>query len=697
MSKDKPTQVRHRVKGTLYREASIRADGIVDEEARIVDLTFSSEDPYLRSSYFDEPWFEVLGHKRGEADLARLNTGGTLHYNHNRTRDDRLGKVVSASIKGHRGQARVQFSSHERVDDVWNDVRDGILTNVSVAYKINEKVLVRAGADGEPDTYRVTAWVPMEISVVDIPADVTVGIGRGDGQSGQYELVRLDEDESIKEESSMLTEAEKKAAISAAEAKAKAESDAKAAEAARVAAGGDAPVDAPVGEAEQARAVEAARLAGVQAEQTRHTEIRGAMVPLKKLLGEGYQELLEKSLEDPQCTLEQVRAEVLTRLGAAEKAASSVIIVEHDAARITETMVDALDMRCFPVSSFKDVAERKAYAERGGHAFKGCSLVDMARACLESGGADTKGMPKMDMVGRAFSTSNFPQILEDSANKSMLKGFMEAEETWQMWAQTGNLSDFKVSKRVALSSFDALSKVREGEEYQYGIFQEEGESIALFTYGKLFSITRQTIINDDLNMFMRIPMGMGRAASRLVGDVAYGVLAANPNMSDGKPMFDAAHNNIAANGDVPNVASVTAMRIQMAKQKDVSEAATALNIRPAYMLTPLALETQAMILMMAEFDPRGGPQGAHAAIPNPTRGMMTVCSDVRLDNASESVWYMAAGKQFDTIELAFLDGEVQPTMEQQRGWTVDGMEYKVRQDVGVAPLSYRTWVRNPGA
>ena len=677
MSK-KEKKIRERVEGTLYRDGEVRADGIVDAEARIVDISFSSEIPYLRSSYFSEPWYEVLGHKRGEMDMTRLSEGGTLHYNHNRTREDRIGAVLKVSIKEHRGHARVQFSADSRVDDVWNDVRDGLLSNVSVAYKINEKVLVREGGEGEPDTYRVTAWEPVELSFVDIPADSSVGMGRGDGNTDDYVVVRLDEP---MEESDM-TEAERKAAVAAA-----------AKEAARKAADelSDAPEDAEVAERRRLE-LAAERAAGVKAEQDRHTAIRAAVVPLKKLLGEGYQKLLDESLADSECSVEKVRELVQVQLGAGIEPVDPALPKDpRDEARISEAMMDSLIMRCYPVIP-TTVAERKEQAERPGRDFVGFTLTELARFVLQKGGVDTLRMPKDALVGRAFGTSNFQQILEGVANKSMLKGFDEAEETWQTWAQLGNLTDFKAAKRVGLSTFDNLVLVREGEEYKYGHYEEEGEQISLATYGKLFSITRQAIINDDLNMFMRIPSGMGRAASRVVGDIAYGVLVSNPNMQDGKPLFDAAHKNIAANGDVPNVATITAGAIQMRKQKDVSESATGLNIRPVFLICPVALELAAKIIMQAQYD----PDGKQNNVPNTVQGSLTVVSDIRLDEASALTWYLAAGKQLDTIELAFLDGQVQPMMEEKVGWTVDGVTYKVRQDVGAAPLSHRTWVRNPG-
>ncbi|MEL0625302.1 Mu-like prophage major head subunit gpT family protein, partial [Marinomonas arenicola] len=73
---------------------------------------------------------------------------------------------------------------------------------------------------------------------------------------------------------------------------------------------------------------------------------------------------------------------------------------------------------------------------------------------------------------------------------------------------------------------------------------DNAEQIQLATYGRLFSISRQTIINDDLQAFTKLPMKMGRAAIRTVGDLVYALLMSNPNMKDGKSLFHADHNNI---------------------------------------------------------------------------------------------------------------------------------------------------------
>jgi len=120
----------------------------------------------------------VLGHEKSEVDLERLNSSAPLLYNHDRSeRENRIGVVERAWLENGRGYAEVRLSKRDEVAGIWQDVKDGILRNVSVSYKINERKLEEEHQE-MPDTYRVTSWTPMEISLVDIPADSTVGVGR---------------------------------------------------------------------------------------------------------------------------------------------------------------------------------------------------------------------------------------------------------------------------------------------------------------------------------------------------------------------------------------------------------------------------------------------------------------------------------------------------------------------------------------
>ncbi|WP_163834746.1 ClpP-like prohead protease/major capsid protein fusion protein [Spartinivicinus ruber] len=326
--------------------------------------------------------------------------------------------------------------------------------------------------------------------------------------------------------------------------------------------------------------------------------------------------------------------------------------------------------------------------------YKNLSLMESARLALTESGVSAYGMDKMDLVASAFThtSSDFNHVLKDVAHKAMLKGVDEAEETFTKWTKKGHLGDFKVSHRVGLESFPVLKKVEDGGKYQYATLNDTGEQLQLATYGRKFSITRQTIINDDLDAFTKIPSMMGQAAIRTVGNLVYAVLILNPTMRDGKPLFHADHNNLLKASDINSI-SLREGKLAMGLQRDGT--GTPLNIRPTYLIVPLALEDIAHSYMTNSYD----PDSDNFNKINPHKGMATVVADSRLDYAFENKalpWFFAAGNRYDTVEVSYLDGNDKPHLEQQQGWDVDGAEFKVRIDAGVSALSYRTLSKNPG-
>lgn len=402
-------------------------------------------------------------------------------------------------------------------------------------------------------------------------------------------------------------------------------------------------------------------------------------------------------------TLEQANAIVDSAAGDVEKAKDLIIDAiasrDPDPKPVLPSIEVTADGRDRFVSGVEKALLGKAKMEGGErNEFSSLRLDMIARECLSRSGAKMSFTDPMAMVAAAFkptmqhSSSDFVEILANVANKSMLRGYMEAAETFETWTAKGSLSDFKPSKRVDLNLFPSLSEVPEGAEYTFGTIGDHGESIQLATYGKMFSITRQAIINDDLNAFTRIPMRMGRSAKRTVGNLVYAVLTANGNMSDGVALFHADHDNVGTGAIT--TANVDAGRAIMAKQKDPDALASGgLNIRPAYLLVPVELEGKAQALMAAEFDPSQTQRN-----PNYVRGLATVVSEARLSAASSAQWYLAADPmQYDTIEVAYLNGNDAPTLEQRDGWNVDGVEFKVRLDAGVKALDFRGLFRSTGS
>ena len=155
--------------GVMHRSFDLSRDAI-DEEARTVELAFSSESPVTR-------WFgdEILDHSPESIRLGRLNDGGAVLVDHDAR--DHVGVVESVVISADRmGRALVRFGKSARADEIWQDVKDGIRKSVSVGYRIH-KMALESETDGL-ESYRATDWEPYEISMVSVPADAMVGIGR---------------------------------------------------------------------------------------------------------------------------------------------------------------------------------------------------------------------------------------------------------------------------------------------------------------------------------------------------------------------------------------------------------------------------------------------------------------------------------------------------------------------------------------
>ncbi|WP_353979398.1 ClpP-like prohead protease/major capsid protein fusion protein [Salinicola endophyticus] len=398
-----------------------------------------------------------------------------------------------------------------------------------------------------------------------------------------------------------------------------------------------------------------------------------------------HNDLRDTLLDDMNASAEMARDKLLAKLGANTEPTAPAR-TDHGAYAGNGNLVG---------DSIRNVVASRVRLEtlEKDNGYVGMSLKELARASLADRGvgiASLGGHP-MAIVGAAFThtSSDFGDLLADVARRQMLKGHEEAEETFQRWTATGTLPDFRPMDRVDLTTFPSLRKVQEGAEYKYASVGDRKERIALATYGELLSITRQAIINDDLSVLDRIPRMMGRAAIRTVGDLVYAVLGANALMADGKALFGANRNNQLSAGAL-SIARIDQAKTLMGSQK---EGDAVLNIRPKYHLTPLALESTAKALYAAEFD----PQLAEARVPNPVRGLTEVIADARLDQQSKTTTYMVADpNQFDTVEVAYLDGNDTPYLEQQQGFTVDGAVFKVRMDAGVAPLSYRTMVKLTG-
>lgn len=389
---------------------------------------------------------------------------------------------------------------------------------------------------------------------------------------------------------------------------------------------------------------------------------------------------------------------------------------DRNTATLSEGMSDAILLRVNRVKVEKPHERARE--------FRGMSLLRMGESWLHAYGFDTAGLSRMELATLLFSrqqlaqrlgtaaltmgTGDFPGILANSLRKTLRQAYDVTPATWSRWAREATVPDFKEVSRVQLSNAPALLLKREGAEYKYGTLGEEKATYTIATYGRGLKLTREMIVNDDLSAFDRIVPSMGAMARYLEDDIVYAVLTANANMADGGALFNSTavttaggHANLAGSSAALSVTSLGAARAAMRKQKGIlvtdpdtgTASAAILNLAMRHLLVPAAIETVAEQLIGSIVDP-----AKNNATPNPFANKLQITAEPRLDANSVTAWYCTADTAVvDTVEVAFLEGERAPVLEQEDDFDTDARKYKVRHNVAAAAIDFRGMYKNAGA
>ena len=620
------------VLGNYCRETTIDH---VDTDSRTVELSFSSETPYGR-------WFgdEILCHDEECINLERFNNGlGTVLFNHDR--DAVVGHVEKVWLEDNRGKALARFDTDEQSETIFQKVQSGTLQGVSVGYAIyryeileDEDTKSTNGRFNGP-AYVVTDWEPLEISIVSVPADPTVGVGRSAEEihtsiDTQEDNTRMDQEKTLEVQEVKST-----------------------------------PVETGITQEDLQKAMEK--------ERKRTSEITALF---RDFDVEGADEAIVMGV-----SVDEARAMVMDQLRARNKGVS-VTMGEAESDKFRAAAQDAVLMAAgIPVAD----------AAPGAQELRGHSMVELARESLQREGLQANFGDNMELARQAInSTSTFPAIMANLANKSVMVGFNEAETTYQIWAGKGSNRDFKEAARVALSEAGNLELVPEGGQFQQDFLGETSARTKVATYGKLFSLTRQAIINDDLGLFSKIATKYGSAAKRLVNKMVYAQLTGNVKMQDNIALFDTKHGNVAGTGEALSVKAIAKAITAMRRQKGITGDAT-LNITPKYLVVPPELEMTAYQIVNST----AAVDGVNSGVANPYKGRFIVVADAELTDPD--AWYLVAdATQHDTIEVTYLNGVETPRLETRQGFDVDGIEYKVAFDCGVSALDFRGVFKNAG-
>ena len=354
--------------------------------------------------------------------------------------------------------------------------------------------------------------------------------------------------------------------------------------------------------------------------------------------------------------------------------------------------------------------------------YRNFKLIDMAKEALTFRGINPRGMDVTRIaelalkgpsrgpeffVGGAESTSDFPAILANVANKTLRQGYEAYPRTFQPFCRQVTAQDFKPINRVMLADAPVLQALNEKGEYHRANLTDNNINYALGTYGEIVALTRKVIINDDLQAFTRVPALLGVAAAQLESNTVWGIITSNPAAiyagdKNSTALFHANHGNLltgvasAIDSTVANSAPLTAlgkgrgaMRLQKGPQ------GTPLNLIPRFIAVPTALETYMLQLV---YPINIASADATKVVPEWVRSLVPVV-EPRLDAAANGTtgWYLIADPaQIDTVEYCYLEGQQGVYIETKQGFEVDGVEIKARMDFGAAALDYRGLQKNAG-
>jgi len=667
------------------------APGSIDAEARTVEVVWSTGARVLRG-FFDR-YYEELSLDPRHVKLGRLNGGAPLLDAHNAYGVASVLGVVepgSARTDGKRGTAKVRFARAEDdpgAETVWRKVQDGILTAISVGYRTHKAEKI-TGGDGQIPVFRATDWEPFELSVVPMGADAGAGFRADAAPERCVFVVPPEETRMDPEQTASATPAE---------------------EAPRGEARGG---EAPGGEALARQAAEAA----TRSERERAHAIQ-LVVRRARLEETVADDLIARGV-----SLDAARAAVLDRL--AEADAQQGGNENHVRVEAGEDVTDKFQRGAaawlFQKSGVAGVIREAAKTSLAAEAFRGLefdpgefrgmTFTDLARAALELRGQKARGLDKLAIVGKALtyrdgsgsnSTSDFAILLESVLNKTLLGGYATTPDTWPRFCAVRAASDFRAQNFYRNGSFGTLDALNEHGEFQNKPIPDgEKTSLTIGTKGNIISITRQAIVNDDMGAFTDLAVRFGRSARLSIEVDVYALISLNsglgPTMGDAQPFFHTNRKNVNATGSALGVAGLDADRVVMAIQRDPS-GNEILDLRPAVLIVPIGLGGAARVTNTSVYDVDAVAASAtnKFMVPNKVVGLFRDIIDTpRLSGTRR---YLLAEPAISPVfVVAFLDGNQTPYLEPQLGWRVDGMEWKLRLDYGVAAIDWRGAVTNAG-
>jgi hypothetical protein len=668
-----PTTLTRAVAAPTMRRSAETRPASYREEDNSIEVVWSIGAAGLRFDWLDGGYYvEELSMEPSAVRLGRLNSGACLLDSHSTYQlSSVLGSVVPDSVRIENGEgiARVRLARTPDVADTVAKIIDGHIRFLSVSYNVFE--FQRTEREGEHPHMLATDWEPVEISFVTVPFDAGAQVrARSTEQGGTHPCT-------IRGAAAPLEDTMPDHVIEPA--------------------ADPAPATPPVVAAPPVVAPAADIIPPV-------TEQRGAPIAASRIielcsrtddLGSVFAAELIRENEATPLTETALLGRISERLITARarptadvRAGRSGTESESYRTAVEDALLLTANSSVAPASL--GITPERAEAARE---FRGMSLREMSRDYLQRTGIRTTGMGPHEIAGQALgfrggslTTSDFANALGNAANRRVRAAFAAAPQSFRPWVSTGTLPDFRPAAIIGMGDAPALLLVKENGEIKHGALTDTGDTYKLATYARIIPISRQAIINDDKNLFGRIPVQFANKAADLESDLVYSQLTGNPTMTDGVSLFHASHGNLAGAGTAITITAVGAGRAAMRTQK-TAEGGN-MTVRPRFLIVGPLQETAAEQFLTAV-------TAAQASAVNPFPGKLVLVVDERITDYS---WYLAADPDaFDTVLLAHLEGQEEVFTDTHQSFEVDGIKFKARLDVTAKALDHRGLYKNPGA
>ena len=336
-------------------------------------------------------------------------------------------------------------------------------------------------------------------------------------------------------------------------------------------------------------------------------------------------------------------------------------------------------------------AKELEFAEKN---LRGFGIRDLFIKCAEKNSSYVAGSFSNETIRAGYSTAQITGILSNVANKRALQAFNMQESIAEKVCSAGDLNDFKVSERYRLNEVGDLDVVPDGGEIKSGVLTEDRATNQLQTYGKMFTLTRQMIYNDDLGEFLKIPVAMGMKAKKKIDQVFFTRLLENPAQGDTENLFSAAHKNYMNGAD--SALSVESLEKLIGMFMDQTDSAgDPIDVSPKYLIVPTALYALAQRLTMSQYLIGTTAKAVPALNVLANYNIQVIASpylsNTKYTNASATGFYLFADPaQVDTFEIGYFRGNRTPIVEQgETDFNTLGTAFRVYFDFGIREQDFR--------